>query len=95
MVGIEDPTIDALVEEVIAAPDRKNLVTRVRALDRVLQWRHWVIPQFHIGADRILYWDMFGRPEVTPIRGFQFDAWWVDSDKASKLEERKKNILTQ
>jgi microcin C transport system substrate-binding protein len=88
-VGIADPTVDALVEAVIAAPDRKGLVDRVRALDRVLQWGQWVIPQWHIPYDRVAYWDKFGKPSVVPDQGVQFDTWWIDPDKAKAVEEKK------
>ncbi len=90
LMGIKDPVVDALVEGVINAPDRKTLVSRVRALDRVLQWGHWVIPQWHIPYDRLVYWDRFGRPEVTPTQGVQFDAWWIDAVKAEALEAKRK-----
>ena len=90
LVGIKDPVVDALVTGVIKAPDRKSLVNHVRALDRVLQWGHWVIPQWHIPYDRLVYWDRLGRPEVTPTQGVQFDAWWIDPGKVEALEARRK-----
>ncbi|MDE0030913.1 MAG: extracellular solute-binding protein [Deltaproteobacteria bacterium] len=89
LIGIKDPVVDALVEGVVNAPDRKSLVAHVRALDRVLQWGHWVIPQWHIPYDRLVYWDRFGRPEVTPTQGVQFDAWWIDPRKEAELEAKR------
>ena len=89
LVGIKDPAVDALIEGVVNAPDRKSLVNHVRALDRVLQWGHWVIPQWHIPYDRLVYWDRFGRPEVTPTQGVQFDTWWVDAKKVEALEAKR------
>ena len=83
VVGLKDPVIDALVEQVIAAPDRANLVARVHALDRALQWGFYVVPNWYIGYDRIAYWDKFGRPEVIPAQGVQLDAWWYDPAKAA------------
>jgi microcin C transport system substrate-binding protein len=83
-VGIKDEAIDALVEQLIAAPDRESLIVRTRALDRVLQWGFYVIPHFHQDYDRIAYWAIFGRPQVTPVQGAQFDAWWVDTAKAKR-----------
>lgn len=85
IVGIKNPVIDALIEKVIAAPDRKSLVTACHALDRVLQWGFYVIPHFHAGYDRIAFWDKFGRPDVTPSGGSQFMAWWVDKAKDEKI----------
>jgi len=91
VVGINDPAIDTLIEKLISAPDRKALVTAARALDRVLQWNHFVIPHFHAGYDRIAYWDKFGKPDVTPASGTQFLSWWVDSEKAAKIDAARKN----
>jgi microcin C transport system substrate-binding protein len=85
-IGIKDKAIDELIEKVIAAPDRKTLITTVKALDRVLQWGHWVIPHWHAKYDRIAYWNKFGRPKVTPVQGNQFLAWWVDPTKEKALK---------
>jgi microcin C transport system substrate-binding protein len=90
IIGIRDPVVDALIETLIAAPTREDLVTRCRALDRVLQWGHYVIPQWHIGSDRIVYWNQFGRPDVVPSQGVQLDTWWFDSGKAAALKGRRR-----
>ena len=74
-------TIDELIELVITAPDRESLVQRTRALDRALVWGHYVIPQWHITKDRVVYWDRYGIPEITPRSGVQTDAWWIDPAK--------------
>lgn len=87
LAGIEDPVVDALVDLVIAAPDREALVARTRALDRVLLWGHYVIPNWHIRFDRILYWDKFSRPAATPKQGTSVDYWWFDEDKARALRQ--------
>jgi microcin C transport system substrate-binding protein len=86
IIGIKDPVIDELIELVIAAPDRKSLIDRVRALDRVLLWNHFVIPNWHIPYDRRVYWDMFGIPKVVPMMGSPFDRWWIDAAKAAALD---------
>jgi microcin C transport system substrate-binding protein len=75
--GIEDPVVDALIDLVIAAPDREALIVRTRALDRVLLWGHYVIPHWHIRHYRVAYWNKFGRPAVTPKYALGFDSWWV------------------
>ena len=86
--GIADPAVDAIVDGLIAAPDRASLVTHARALDRVLLWNHYVVPNWYIGTDRVVYWNRFGRPSVVPKNGVQLDAWWVDPAKAAALESR-------
>ncbi len=89
VMGIKDPAIDELIELVVAAPSREDLVTRVRVLDRVLQWGFYLIPHWYISADRLLYWDRFGRPEITPSNGVVIDTWWYDAAKASRLKEAR------
>lgn len=86
LAGIQDPVIDALVADVIAAPDRETLVAATRALDRALLWGHYVIPQWHIAAYRIAYWDKFGRPEISPKYSLGFITWWIDEDKLTEVE---------
>jgi len=76
LAGIRNPAVDALVAAIIAAPDRETLVARCRALDRVLLWNHYVIPQWHLGVDRVAWWDRFGRPDIVPANGIQPLAWW-------------------
>ena len=90
VTGLADPAVDALIEQLIAAPDRETLVARVRALDRVLQWQHLVVPHWHLAADRLAYWDKFGKPEVVPDSGVQVvSTWWIDTEKAAVVEPRQ------
>lgn len=89
LAGIHDPVIDKLVELLIAAPDRQGLVTRTRALDRVLLWGHYVIPHWHLQDFRVAYWDKFERPRVSPPYALGFDTWWVDGQKEAALAQRK------
>ena len=87
-IGINDPAIDALIEHVIEAQDRSELVAATRALDRALQWGHWVIPHWHATYDRVAFWNKFGQPEITPSRGFQLLYWWVDPARAAVLTDK-------
>jgi microcin C transport system substrate-binding protein len=89
IIGIKDEAIDALIELIIAAPDREQLIMRTRAMDRVLLWNHFVIPQYHSQSFRIAYWDKLGRPATTPKYGFAFDAWWVDQGKDRTLRAKQ------
>ncbi|GAA0839472.1 extracellular solute-binding protein [Marinobacter szutsaonensis] len=76
-MGIQDPVVDELVNMVIQAPNREELVQRVRALDRVLLHGHYVIPHWHLRKDRVAYWNQLERPEVTPKNGIDLNNWWV------------------
>ncbi len=86
--GVKDPVVDELVEMVIAAPDRDSLVYRTRALDRVLLWGHYGIPQWGSPYVRLLSWNKFGRPAVVPLQGLSLDTWWYDSAKAAALQSK-------
>ena len=90
--GISDPVVDQLIELVISAPDRESLIQRTRALDRVLLWGHYAIPQLISPYDRIVYWDKFGLPEVTPMHGVSSTYWWFDPLKAANLEQARKAL---
>ena len=74
---------------ILVAPTRESLVARTKALDRVLLSGHYVIPNWHHTSDRILSWDRFSRPEVTPNRGTITSLWWYDEEKAAALEEAR------
>jgi len=86
LAGIKNPAVDALVQRVITAPDRASLVAACRALDRVLLWGYYAIPQWHIRAYRIAYWNKFGKPGLKPKYNLGFiDTWWIDSEKEKAL----------
>ncbi|MFC7607946.1 periplasmic substrate-binding domain-containing protein [Teichococcus aestuarii] len=84
-IGIADPIVDALVELIVAAPDRQALIDRTRALDRVLLWGHYVIPHWHSRSFRVAWWDKFGRPERNPRYALDLQAWWVEAAKDRAL----------
>lgn len=88
MIGIKNPAVDALIEKIIYAKNRADLVTACRALDRVLLHNNYVIPQHHIRTFRVAYWDRFGIPEVVPdyFHGFP-TTWWIDKEKDEALSE--------
>ena len=92
IMGIADPVIDELIELVISADTRDSLVQRTRALDRAMLWGFYMVPHFHIPHDRIAFWDKFGRPEITPSRGAQTNAWWIDPELEASLESRRAQL---
>jgi microcin C transport system substrate-binding protein len=87
--GLKDPVVEALIEQLIAAPDREQLIFRTRALDRVLLSHHFVIPGWHLAKDRILYWDKFGQPDIVPSQGTSINYWWIDPAKEAAVEEMR------
>jgi microcin C transport system substrate-binding protein len=87
--GICDPAVDALVERIITAQDRETLTTAARALDRVLLWGWYLVPNWDSRTFRIAYWDRFGHPDKPIREGFNFDSWWVDPEKAAATDAAK------
>jgi microcin C transport system substrate-binding protein len=90
LVGIKNPAIDALIDRIIFATDREDLVAATHALDRVLLWHHYVVPQWTYGKVRSARWDRFGRPDPLPKYGMSgFPAvWWWDERKAANTGSR-------
>lgn len=76
-MGVQDPVVDQLVDMIISAPDREQLVYRTRALDRVLLANYYVIPQWHLSMNRVAYWSHLKRPDITPKSGVDIDTWWT------------------
>ena len=90
IVGIKDPAIDKLIDRVIFAKDRAELVAATKALDRVLLWNHYVVPQWNYPKLRTARWDRFSHPAELPkygLSGFP-DLWWYDAEKAAKIGKR-------
>jgi len=82
VIGIKDSVVDELVEEILQASSYEDLVANTSALDRVLQWGYYVIPNWHSRVYRVAYWDRFGHPATTPKYALGFtDIWWEDAEK--------------
>src|ERR1700690_654460 len=90
LIGIKNPAVDALIERVIFAKDRDELVAATKALDRGLLWIFYVVPQWTYGKQRSARWDRFGRPATLPKYGLSAfpTIWWWDADKAAKVPQR-------
>ncbi len=87
-VGIQSPAIDVLIERVIAATNREDLIAATRALDRVLLWGFYVVPQWYYPFDRIATWDVFGRPAKLPSQSpaSVLQTWWIDAAKEAAVK---------
>ena len=90
VAGISNPAVDKLIDAIILAKDREDLVAATRALDRVLLWNHYVVPQWYYPYDRLASWQRFGRPEKLPSQqpGTVL-TWWYDAEKAASVAQGK------
>jgi len=89
-IGIKNPAVDALIDRVIFAKDRPTLEAATKALDRVLLWNFYVVPQFTYGFTRYARWDRFSHTEPLPKYGRSGlpSLWWFDADKAARIGKR-------
>ncbi|MES0810286.1 extracellular solute-binding protein [Roseibium sp. SCPC15] len=88
--GIKNPAIDHLIDKVIFAKDRETLVAATHALDRVLLWNHYVVPQFYTDETRTARWNRFAHPENMPEYSTGFPTiWWYDQELAEKTGAAK------
>lgn len=87
-IGIKNPAIDKIIDKVIFAKSRADLVAATKALDRVLLWNHYIVPQWHVPYARVAYWDKLRRPEPGPSQSVAFvQTWWYDKEAAKRLAE--------
>jgi microcin C transport system substrate-binding protein len=91
LIGIKNPAVDKLIDLIVTAPTRKDLIIRCMALDRVMQWNYYLVPNFTLAAFRIAYWNKFGKPDKRPDPPYSYGgtSWWVDPAKEAALAGRK------
>jgi microcin C transport system substrate-binding protein len=94
LLGIKNKVIDELIEELVRAPDRPSLIAHTRALDRVLQYGYYLIPNYHIAKFRVALWDKFRRPAISPKYAVGMETWWIDP-AAEQSVEAKKGVVTK
>ena len=95
LLGVKNKVVDELVEELVHAPDRPSLIARTHALDRVLQYGYYMIPNYHIAKFRVAMWDKFRRPAITPKYAVGLDTWWIDPAAEQSVEAKKGEVTKQ
>ncbi len=80
LIGLKDPVIDNLVDKIIYASKQEELTAACRALDRVLWYGYYVVPNWYVGTHRLAYWNIFAKPATLPLY-YQADqalmTWWM------------------
>ena len=91
ILGIKNPAVDEMITRIVSAKNRDELVAATRALDRILLWNNYVVPQFTYGKSRTARWDRFGRPDPLPkYASAAFPTiWWWDAEKAARTGTRQ------
>jgi microcin C transport system substrate-binding protein len=84
--AIRNPAVDQLIQKIILAPNRDDLVAATKALDRVLLANHYLVPGWTLRAARVARWDRFAHPDPLPEYAIGFPTiWWWDEAKAAKV----------
>ena len=91
IIGIKNPAVDAMIDRVIAAKTPDDLTAATKALDRILLWNHYVVPQWAYNQLRTARWDRFGHPKTMPKYGIAAfpTLWWWDAEKVAKVGSRQ------
>ena len=94
--GIKNPAVDELIELIINTDTRPDLVTRVRALDRVLLHGYYGIPNYYSDSYHVAYWNKFGQPAVhakyVSMPAGDVPTWWIDPEKAQQLDRQREQL---
>ncbi len=89
-MGIKNPALDELIDRIIKAKTRKELVIHIQTLDRILTHQFYMVPHWYIAYDRAVFWNKFSRPKINPsqnsIANNILEWWWWDEQKVQKLK---------
>jgi microcin C transport system substrate-binding protein len=92
-MGIKNPALDELIDGIIKAKTRKEMIIYIHALDRILTHQFYMVPHWYISYDRAVYWNKFSRPKINPsqsnIVNNMLEWWWSDEQKAEKLKDAR------
>ena len=91
IIGVCSPAVDALVHDIVTAPDRESLVTATRALDRVLLRGWYMVPNWYLDKVWAAWWDKLGHPSQPVRTGVEVNAWWEDPARAAALAAKQKH----
>jgi microcin C transport system substrate-binding protein len=84
--GVCDPAVDAMIQKIVTAQDRPTLLPAAHALDRILLWRWYMVPNYGNQQFHVAWWNRFSYPDKPIREGFNFDTWWVDAAKAAATD---------
>jgi microcin C transport system substrate-binding protein len=92
-MGIKNPAINELIDNIVEAKSRKELVNYIQAMDRILTHQFYIVPNWYIPYDRIVYWNKFSRPKINPSQSIIINNilewWWFDKNKATLLKKAR------
>lgn len=81
LAAVCNPAVEALIVAIEQAQTLEELKPAAHALDRVLLWEHYTIPQYHKKGYNLIHWDKFHKPAVPPSYDMGVSTWWSKSQK--------------
>ncbi|MBJ9975115.1 ABC transporter substrate-binding protein [Pseudomonas sp. S75] len=87
LMVLQDPAVDRLLDGLVQASTQADMQRHARALDRVLQWNYYWIPNYYPPGTSTVWWNRFGLPKVQPAYDEGLDSWWEVSP--TPLTERQ------
>ncbi|ATG36912.1 ABC transporter extracellular solute-binding protein [Phaeobacter piscinae] len=85
--GMADPAVDTLIGAIVKAEDQEELYANVRALDRVLRAKRFMVPTWYLDVNWVAYWNFYEQPETLPLFDLGLrDVWWVNAEKEAALK---------
>ncbi|WP_431978601.1 extracellular solute-binding protein [Pseudomonas fungipugnans] len=90
---LRDPAVDGLLTGLVQADNRESMLRHARALDRVLQWGYYWIPNYYPPGISTVWWNRFGRPAIAPLYDAGLETWWEISPTAltqTQMQQRTK-----
>jgi microcin C transport system substrate-binding protein len=80
LAGVNSPVVDHLVDKIIYARTQDELNNACKALDRVLWYGYYVVPNWYLARHRVAYWNKFSHPDTLPVYYSPIESlmtWWV------------------
>jgi microcin C transport system substrate-binding protein len=92
-MGVKNPAVDELIEIIVKAKSRNELIHAIQAMDRILTHQFYIVPNWYISYDRVVYWNKFSRPKINAsqsvIQNNILEWWWLDAKKTQQLKRAR------
>ena len=86
LTAMKNPVVDTLIERLLEQTEYEDLVAHAQALDFILKWDYPGLFEWYIDADRLVYWDRFGKPDKKPAYSLGTASWWIDEEKDALIQ---------
>ncbi|MFJ4347768.1 extracellular solute-binding protein [Pseudomonas sp. NPDC089401] len=95
LMVLKDPAVDQLIDGLVRADTQAGMLSHAHALDRVLQWNYYWIPNYYPPGSSTVWWNRFGLPKVQPAYDEGLDSWWEVSPTALTNPQMAERLKAQ